>query len=409
MTASVDDVSSTAASLHKLALTLPELERSAQRTLDEAPGLLLQIDESFRQLQRLIEAMQHNWLLSGSMDRSAPAPIPELPPIAWGPTDEHFQGVERLISWTLLGAMTLYSGGCGSSGSRPRVPQDDVQFSQSASAGMIAFERGDVTGAVKLYERALQRAAAMDDAASIANSAYNLAACEMALSRYDAASRHLAEAQYNSVKSGSGRDEIRLLMAKVAYLQERDGEAESIALSLSNSNSSLVRLQAQILLTAVACDLKQSALAQSRLASLGTMASTTPNLNPSIAAEVEKARGGVANLLGHAHEAAEHFDQETVLLRASHRYREIVHSLSRSAVAHAQAGESDLAADRYYRAARGCLALEDPSRAKLLADQAMLSAKAAHDTELVRVTEILINEIPAEADPSGDKSTLPPH
>ncbi len=63
--ASIEDVRSTAATLRKVSAALPALQRSTQKTVDEAPGLLLQIDESFRQLQRLVEVLQRNWLISG--------------------------------------------------------------------------------------------------------------------------------------------------------------------------------------------------------------------------------------------------------------------------------------------------------------------------------------------------------
>ena len=69
----VDDVRVAITDLRKFAATLPELSRSTRTSLDQAPGLLLQIDETFRQIQRLVEGMQHNWLLGGSMDQSVPA------------------------------------------------------------------------------------------------------------------------------------------------------------------------------------------------------------------------------------------------------------------------------------------------------------------------------------------------
>ena len=58
-----------------------------------------------------------------------------------------------------------------------------------------------------------------------------------------------------------------------------------------------------------------------------------------MAADVEKAEGTVAKLDRKMHAAAEHFDRETDLLRAAHRYRDLIHSLSRSGSAHDEAGE----------------------------------------------------------------------
>ncbi len=68
LSASIEDVRLTTADLRKFAATLPELKRSAQHSLDEAPGLLLEVQETSRQLQLLIKALQRNWLVRGGMD-----------------------------------------------------------------------------------------------------------------------------------------------------------------------------------------------------------------------------------------------------------------------------------------------------------------------------------------------------
>ena len=70
LSASIEDVRPTTADLRKFVTTLPELKRSAQRSLDEAPGLLLEVEETSRQLQLLVKALQRNWLIRGGMERS---------------------------------------------------------------------------------------------------------------------------------------------------------------------------------------------------------------------------------------------------------------------------------------------------------------------------------------------------
>ncbi len=97
-------------------------------------------------------------------------------------------------------AITVAVAGCGMFAPQPRLPAEDAQFAESSSAAMIAFDQGDVETAVQLYQRALKRAHAMDNAQSIAVAAYNLAACEITLNRYQAAGNHLEEAKYNCAK-----------------------------------------------------------------------------------------------------------------------------------------------------------------------------------------------------------------
>jgi ABC-type transporter Mla subunit MlaD len=67
---SMENVRSTTADLRKLVSTLPQLKQSAQQTLDEAPGLVLEIEETSRQLQLLVKALQRNWLIRGGIEPS---------------------------------------------------------------------------------------------------------------------------------------------------------------------------------------------------------------------------------------------------------------------------------------------------------------------------------------------------
>jgi phospholipid/cholesterol/gamma-HCH transport system substrate-binding protein len=71
---SIDDLRTTAATLRKVAATLPAMQNSARQSVDEAPALLLQAQETFRQIQRLTEAVQHNWLITGGSVAEDPSP-----------------------------------------------------------------------------------------------------------------------------------------------------------------------------------------------------------------------------------------------------------------------------------------------------------------------------------------------
>jgi ABC-type transporter Mla subunit MlaD len=71
LNAVLDDTREVAADLHRFAADLPKLQSPAQRSLDQLPALMAQIDETFRQMQRLTEALQRNWMVRGDM---APTP-----------------------------------------------------------------------------------------------------------------------------------------------------------------------------------------------------------------------------------------------------------------------------------------------------------------------------------------------
>ncbi len=66
----IKSLRATSDDLGKSTARLPELEKSAQGAADKVPDLILQLEETARQVQRLTEALQHNWLIRGDMDRS---------------------------------------------------------------------------------------------------------------------------------------------------------------------------------------------------------------------------------------------------------------------------------------------------------------------------------------------------
>ncbi|MDH5535485.1 MAG: MlaD family protein [Betaproteobacteria bacterium] len=53
----------------RLTAALPELEKSARQVLDTVPGVLLQSQETLRQIQRLTEGIQRSWLVRSYMDQ----------------------------------------------------------------------------------------------------------------------------------------------------------------------------------------------------------------------------------------------------------------------------------------------------------------------------------------------------
>ncbi len=70
--ASMKNLRASSADAQRFASTLPELQRSVKQTADAAPVVLLQTQETLRQIQRLTEALQRHWLIRGSMDQAEP-------------------------------------------------------------------------------------------------------------------------------------------------------------------------------------------------------------------------------------------------------------------------------------------------------------------------------------------------
>ncbi len=190
-----------------------------------------------------------------------------------------------------------------------------------------------------------------------------------------------------------------MLTAKLAYLRSQDAAAQEITEPLCKSQLQLIQLQARILRTLIACDVGNLTLAKFESAQVSGIALKLPDAPPAVLADVEKAEGTVAKIERQPHVAADYFDRETDLLRSAHRYRDMIHSLSRSGSAHDEAGEVAAAANRYYRAALASSAIEDQTMTKEFAEKALAAAKAADDTELTSMIEHLIGESPAATAP----------
>lgn len=69
---SVKNIRTSTANAQRFSTALPELERSVKQSVDVVPGVLLQTQETLRQIQRLTEALQRSWLVRGSMDQADP-------------------------------------------------------------------------------------------------------------------------------------------------------------------------------------------------------------------------------------------------------------------------------------------------------------------------------------------------
>jgi uncharacterized membrane protein YccC len=67
---SMKNLRATSADAQRFAARLPELEQSIKQTADAVPAVLLQTQETLRQIQRLTEALQRNWLVRGYMDQT---------------------------------------------------------------------------------------------------------------------------------------------------------------------------------------------------------------------------------------------------------------------------------------------------------------------------------------------------
>ena len=244
----------------------------------------------------------------------------------------------------------LVQVGCATA---PPAPPRDRELSRASELARAAFEDGAIAQAIELYRRALNRARAMDDATEIGNAAYNLALGHTLLRQLDQASASLAEAKAEFQRSGGNLADVLLLEATIA---QRQGQLEqSLALAeqvLLASSDASHRFQAALLKGTIAFE--QNAPARARVALAEADKHHVTNA-PLLAAR-ERLAGNIFLLEGNPAEAAVAFDCAAALFQEAKRYRDMALTLQRTGEAYREAGDTQRAEDRLFRARRSLAA-----------------------------------------------------
>jgi tetratricopeptide (TPR) repeat protein len=249
-----------------------------------------------------------------------------------------------------LALLTL--AGCASSPTSTVAPKDR-ELSRTSNLARVAFEEGATAKAIDLYGKALNRARAMDDATEIGNVAYNLALCHILLGQLDQASASLAEAKAAFERSGSNPTDVLLLEATVAQRRGRLEQALSLAdqvLSASPDENDLV--QATLLKGTIACGQDDPARARTALVEADQYHVT----NVVLLAGRERLAGSIFLLERNPAEAAVAFDRAAALFQGAKHYRDMALALRRAGEAYREAGDTQNAADRLFRAQRSLAA-----------------------------------------------------
>jgi len=248
-------------------------------------------------------------------------------------------------------ALTLLTlVGCATS---PTAPPKDKELSRTSDLARAAFEDGATAKAIDLYGKALNRAYAMDDATEIGNAAYNLALCHIILGQLDQASALLAEAKAAFKRSGSNPADVPLLEATIAQRQGRLEQALSLADQvLSASSDESHRFQAALLKGTIACQQDDPARARTALVE----ADKHHIANAPLLAARERLAGNIFLLERSPAEAAAAFDRAAALFQKAKHYRDMALTLRRAGEAYREAGDTQRAEDRLFRAKRSLAA-----------------------------------------------------
>ncbi len=244
----------------------------------------------------------------------------------------------------------LTLAGCAT---RPTTPPKDKELSRTGDLARAAFEDGATAKAIDLYREALNRAHAMDDATEIGNATYNLALCHILLGQLDQANALLAEAKAAFTRRGSNPADVLLLEATVAQRQGKLEQALSLAdqvLAASSDEGDL--FQATLLQGTIACDQNDPALARTALGKADKHRVT----NTALLAARERLAGNIFLLERNPAEAAAALDRAAALFQKAKHYRDMALTLRRAGEAYREAGDTQRAEDRLFRAQRSLAA-----------------------------------------------------
>ena len=266
--------------------------------------------------------------------------------------------------------------GCGGA-PKPTTPPGDLELTQQLSTARAAFNRGAWPQAASLYGLALKRAEAMDNASELANTAYNYAATLVQAGRYDDAWAVLLEARAEAQRAGISIADVTVLQSRTAHLQGRPDDAIALADAVlsDKSASADVRLQAVLVKGEVASEQKDLPAARAALSQ--TKPLIAAGTTPSLAAGIAELEGAIALLENNPAAAAERFDRQAAFLQRAKLYNDMSRALALAGDAYAAANQPAPAADRFYRAARSALALNEPTAARPWLEAASRNADPA--------------------------------
>jgi tetratricopeptide (TPR) repeat protein len=292
--------------------------------------------------------------------------------------------------------VACFCSSCVSLGPGRVAERGDPDLLELSEAAHLAYDHGDLPRALALYGQALDRARLTNEPQAIVDAACSLAICHIAQKRYRTADVLLREAAYDAERGHLDAAEIMLLRAKVAYLEGDFSRCVTLADKVSGPETDeLVRLGALILRGQALCGIPDLAAAKAQWRSIEKLSEARAGAAPSIRADTLKLRGTIAGMEHQPGQAASLFDQEAALLRISRRYTDIGPALARAAECYEAAGRPDLAADRFYLAARNTAAQGDAGAARrLLASSVSASERTGDEAARLRATGLLeeINE-----------------
>lgn len=254
--------------------------------------------------------------------------------------------------------LILASGCVGVRPAAP-LPAPDPETGRLAQQARQLFDRQRPAQAIPLYEAALDRARALDDASAVARLAYNLGACRLETGDASGAAAALEEALQAARVAELPEGETRLLLGFAAMKQ--GGTDRTLALCRKaieaprGQTEPNLRLRFQLLRAQAYLEGGQIDRAEESLKE--ALPQVTAKAPPAVRAQAAFLEGALQALKKTPSAAAEAFEREAACWSEARRPTDVAAALGRAAHERKQAGEVPAEADLRYRAARAYLGL----------------------------------------------------
>ena len=292
----------------------------------------------------------------------------------------------------------------------PPPSPEKTELSRVTTTARTAYMQGSASQAARLYVRALKMARVQDDPVEIGNNAYNLAACLIAIEKYDDARSLLREAKREFERAKRPVTMILLLDAKAARLQGNADEslalADKVLASLKDGDGGTYPLQVSLLRTQIACDRGDVAMSKAEFAKAQNPLQGTDDLT--VKADASGIAGRIALLENDHARAAQEYDRQADYCKRAGKYRDMALSLGSAGQAYLDANILLPSVDRFYRSARSLFAQGDDLAALKMVEAALAAGEKSGDQDSLMRTKALFDEIKKQVGDSKPKSIEPP-
>ena len=249
---------------------------------------------------------------------------------------------------------------CSSCATKPTAtsPVGDTQVRDRLEAGYTAWANQSVPEAARNFDKALQRAMVINSPSDIAQSAYNLAICHLALGDYSKSELLLLEAEDAYLREGDVPADVYILEVRLALVQGNYEKAVGVIDKLELDEKPSLKVSFQVLLLKAQMALQQGHVEDCE-AVLEEAAKFSLSDAPLLTAQYLVLHADVLKQKEMYSDAAATYKQAAEKFKTAGDYRSMAEALQQAGNLALSAGDDTMAVECLYQSARSFYAQGD--------------------------------------------------